>query len=113
MKEIVAALLRLGATSYGGPAIMGIIILPALDRVRTLGWVKAVRKGMAPAVIGVLAVSLIRLAPAALPDLIALVMLGATIVALVVLRTDAFRGTRRVVREAPAPLRGARCDSPA
>jgi chromate transporter len=45
-----------------------LVILPVLDRVRKLAWMRAVMKGMGPAVIGVLAVSLIRVAPAALPD---------------------------------------------
>jgi hypothetical protein len=42
-------------------------------------------------VIGVLAVSLIRLAPAALPDLFAIVILAATLVALVALRIGVFK----------------------
>jgi chromate transporter len=71
--------------------IIMLAILPALDRVRKLAWVKAVMKGMAPAVIGVLAVSLVRLAPAALPDLVTLAMLAATIVALLRFRLDAFK----------------------
>jgi len=65
-------------------------ILPILERVRKLAWMRAVMKGMAPAVIGVLAVSLVRLAPAALPDAFAVVILAATLVALIVLRASAF-----------------------
>ena len=42
-------------------------LLPVLDRVRKLAWVRAVMKGMGPAVIGVLVVSLARLTPAAIP----------------------------------------------
>jgi len=71
--------------------VIMLAILPALDRVRKLAWVKAVMKGMAPAVIGVLGVSLARLAPAALPDLITLGLLAATIVALLRFRVDAFK----------------------
>ena len=71
--------------------IIMLIILPMLDRVRKLAWMRAVMKGMGPAVIGVLAVSLIRLAPAALPDLFAIVILGATLVALMVLRIGVFK----------------------
>ena len=71
--------------------IIMLTILPALDRVRKLVWVKAVMRGMAPAVIGVLAVSLVRLAPAALPDLITLGLLAATIIALLRFRVDAFK----------------------
>ena len=48
-------------------------------------------RGMGPAVIGVLAVSLVRLAPAALPDLFAVVILAATVMALLALHVDAFK----------------------
>ena len=49
--------------------IIMLIILPVLDRVREARMDdESVMKGMGPAVIGVLAVSLLRLAPAALPD---------------------------------------------
>src|SRR5207247_34725 len=71
--------------------IIMLIILPALDRVRKLAWMRAVMKGMGPAVIGVLAVSLFRLAPAALPDPIAIVILVATLIALMVLRSGVFK----------------------
>jgi chromate transporter len=71
--------------------IIMLIILPVLDRVRKLAWMRAVMKGMGPAVIGVLAVSLIRLAPAALPDPFAIMILAATLVALMVFRTGVFR----------------------
>jgi len=71
--------------------IIMLAVLPALDRIRKLAWVKAVMKGMAPAVIGVLAVSLVRLAPAALPDLITLGLLAVTIIALLRFRVDAFK----------------------
>ena len=71
--------------------IIMLIILPVLDRVRKLAWMRAVMKGMAPAVIGVLAVSLIRLAPAALPDPFAMVILAATVLALMVFRMGVFR----------------------
>lgn len=71
--------------------IIMLIILPILDRVRKLAWMRAVMKGMGPAVIGVLAVSLIRLAPAALPDPFAIMILAATLVALMVFRTGVFR----------------------
>jgi chromate transporter len=52
---------------------------------------RAVMKGMGPAVIGVLAVSLFRLAPAALPDPFAVGILGATLVALIVFRIGVFK----------------------
>jgi chromate transporter len=85
-----------GAAVAGGAAflpsfVIMLGVLPILDRVRKLAWVRAVMKGMAPAVIGVLAVSLFRLAPAALPDAIAVVILAATLLALAVFQIGAFR----------------------
>src|SRR4029077_5398205 len=71
--------------------VIMLAVLPALDRVRKLAWVRAVMKGMAPAVIGILAVSLARLAPAALPDPVAMAILAATITALLMFRVDAFK----------------------
>jgi chromate transporter len=61
-------------------------VLPVLDRVRRLAWTRAVLRGMGPAVIGVLAVSLFRLAPHALPDLFAVAVLAATVAALALWR---------------------------
>jgi chromate transporter len=71
--------------------IIMLVILPVLDRVRKLASMRAVMKGMGPAVIGVLAVSLIRLAPAALPDPITIVILAATLVAQMVFRIGVFK----------------------
>ncbi len=78
-----------GATVAAGAVflpsfILMLMVLPMLDRVRTLTWTKAVMRGMGPAVIGVLAVSLLRLAPHALPDPFAIVMLAATVTVLAV-----------------------------
>ena len=71
--------------------VIMLALLPVLDRVRQLAWVKATMKGMGPAVIGVLAVSLIRLSPAAIPDPFALAILIATIVGALALRIGAFK----------------------
>jgi chromate transporter len=71
--------------------VIMLAILPVLDRVRQLAWVKAVMKGMAPAVIGVLAVSLVRLSPSAVPDLVALAILIGTVAAGMALRIGAFK----------------------
>jgi chromate transporter len=71
--------------------IIMLAILPILERVRQMMWVKAVMNGMGPAVIGVLAVSLIRLAPAAVPDPLALAILIATIVGAMAFRIGAFK----------------------
>ena len=66
-------------------------VLPILDRVRRLAWVTAVMKGMGPAVIGVLAVSLARLSPAAVPDPLALALLIGTVVAALAFRVGVFK----------------------
>jgi chromate transporter len=66
--------------------VMMLAILPALDRVRKLVWTRAALRGIAPAVIGILAVSLVRLAPYALPDPFAIAALVATVVVLMVWR---------------------------
>jgi len=71
--------------------VIMLAILPILDRVRKLGWVRAMMKGMAPAVIGILAVSLVRLAPAALPDPFAVAILLATVGAQITLGIGAFK----------------------
>ena len=71
--------------------VIMLAILPVLDRVRQMAWVKATMKGMAPAVIGVLAVSLIRLSPAAVPDPFALLILIGTIAVTLALRVGAFK----------------------
>jgi chromate transporter len=71
--------------------ILMLAILPALDRVRTLAWTRAVIKGMGPAVIGLLAVSLLRLAPYALPDPFAVALFALTLAALAFSRLGPFR----------------------
>jgi chromate transporter len=48
-------------------------------------------KGMGPAVIGLLAVSLVRIAPHALPDRFAIAILVATVAALFLSRIGAFK----------------------
>ena len=71
--------------------VIMLAVLPVLDRVRQLAWVKAVMKGIAPAVIGVLAVSLVRLSPAAVPDPFALVILIGTVLAALAFQVGAFK----------------------
>jgi chromate transporter len=66
--------------------LLMLTILPVFDRVRTLVWTRAALQGIGPAVIGVLAVSLVQLAPHALPDPLAIAMLIATVIALFVWR---------------------------
>lgn len=71
--------------------VLMLSILPALDRVRKLVWTKAAMRGIGPAVIGVLAVSLFQLAPHALPDPMAIAILVTTVAALLVWRVGAVR----------------------
>jgi len=71
--------------------VIMLALLPVLDRVRQLSWIRAMMKGMGPAVIGVLAVSLVRLTPAAIPDPLALAILIGTVLAAMTLRVGAFK----------------------
>ena len=71
--------------------VIMLALLPVLDRVRQLAWVRAMMKGMGPAVLGVLAVSLVRLTPAAIPDPLALAILIGTVLAAMALRVGAFK----------------------
>lgn len=71
--------------------VMMLAILPAFDRVRTYTWTRAVLRGMSPAVIGLLAVSLTRLAPYALVDPFAVAIFVATVAALLLWRPGTVR----------------------
>jgi chromate transporter len=71
--------------------IVMLAILPMFERVRTLVWAKAAMRGVGPAVIGVLAVFLVRMAPHALPDPFAVVILMGTLIALLAWRLGAMK----------------------
>jgi len=75
-----------GVAAFLPSFVMMLAILPAFDRVRKLVWTRAALRGIAPAVIGILAVSLVRLAPHALPDAFAIAPLLATVLVLMVWR---------------------------
>ena len=64
--------------------ILMLSILPWLERVRRLAWVKAAMKGISPAVVGAIAVSMVHLAPHAAPDVFTAALLVLTVVALLV-----------------------------
>jgi chromate transporter len=82
----------LGAAAIFLPSFVLVLsILPAFDRVRKLVWTKAVMKGVGPAVIGALAVSLFQLAPHALPGMFAIAVFAASVVALLVWHTNAIK----------------------
>ncbi len=81
-----------GATAVFLPSfVLMLAVLPVFDRMRTLGWARAAMRGIGPAVIGVLAISLVRLAPHALPDPFAVVLLGATVFALMYWRVGTLK----------------------
>jgi chromate transporter len=61
-------------------------VLPVFDRVRNLGWAKAVIQGVAPGVIGVMGVTLARMARHAAPDPLAGLVLVVTVAVLMVWR---------------------------
>src|SRR4030095_6618940 len=86
--------------------VMMLAILPALEQARSLVWPRAARRGISPAVIGVLAVSLVRLAPHAVPDVFALLTLAATVVVLMVWRVTTMKVMLggAVLRIARSPL---------
>jgi chromate transporter len=75
-----------GAAAFLPSFVMMLAILPVLDRARKLVWTRAAMKAIGPAVIGVLAVSLVRMVPYALPDPFAVATLIATVLVLMVWR---------------------------
>jgi chromate transporter len=87
---VAGAAVAAGAAFLPSFVIM-LAVLPVLDRVRALAWVRAVMDGMGPAVIGILAVSLARLAPHAVPDAPAAAVLALTVAALLLTRLGPFR----------------------
>ena len=89
---VLGTFLTVAAAAAFLPSFVNMLaILPVLDRVRQMAWMKATMRGMSPAVIGVLAVSLARLSPAAIPDPLALLILIGTIAASLALRAGAFK----------------------
>jgi chromate transporter len=74
------------AAVFGPSFLLMLSILPVFERVRTLVWIRAAMRGIGPAVIGVMVVFLVRMAPHALPDLWAMVILLGTLIALLAWR---------------------------
>jgi chromate transporter len=80
------------AAAIFSPAFMMMLaMMPMFDRVRTLVWTKAALQGIGPALIGVITVSLVQMAPHALPDPFAIAVLIVTVVALLVWRFSALK----------------------
>jgi len=78
LKGIAGATIAAGAIFLPSFLIM-LSILPVLTRMRNLTWLKAFMRGVSPAVIGALAVSLAQMAPHAAPDGTAWALLLGTI----------------------------------
>ncbi len=66
--------------------VLTLALLPAFDRVRALGWTQAVIQGIGPGVIGVMSVTLARMAPHAVPDPLAALVLVVTVTVLLAWR---------------------------
>jgi len=71
--------------------VLMLSILPIFERARNLVWTKAAMKGVGPAVIGVLAVSLLQMAPHALPDSLAIVLFIGSVAALLAWQVGAIK----------------------
>jgi chromate transporter len=59
--------------------VMMLVVLPLLRRLKDLQWLRAFMRGVGPAVIGALAVSLVQMAPHAAPDVFTWALLALTI----------------------------------
>jgi chromate transporter len=66
--------------------ILMLAVLPVLDRMKSMAWMKAVLQGISPAVIGVTAVAVLRMALYAIPDLLTGALAAGTVGALVLWR---------------------------
>ena len=62
--------------------LMILSILPLLNKMKDLQWLKAFMRGVGPAVIGALAVSLVQMAPHAAPDPFTWLLLALTVLLL-------------------------------
>lgn len=71
-----------GSAIFFPSFLMMLLVLPLLRKLKDLQWLRAFMRGVAPAVIGALAVSLAQMAPHAAPDIFTWVLLALTIVIL-------------------------------
>jgi len=90
LEGVVGAMVG-GAAIFLPSFILMLSILPAYDRVRKLQWMKAALKGIGPAVIGTLAVSLVQMAPHAAPDIFAIVIFVCTLLVMLVWKVGAIK----------------------
>ncbi len=70
---VAGAVVAAGASFLPSFALM-LGLLPLFERLRTVAWARAAMQGLVPAVIGVMAIALARIAPAAAPDGLAIAM---------------------------------------
>ena len=68
-----------GAGIFLPSFLMILSILPLLQRMKDLQWLRAFMRGVGPAVIGALAVSLLQIAPHAAPDAFAWILMALTV----------------------------------
>ena len=81
-----------GAAGIFAPSFLLMLsVLPVFERVRGLAWTRAAMRGIGPAVIGVLGVSLSQMAPHALPDSMATVVFIGTVTAMLAWRVSAIK----------------------
>ncbi|HEV8583639.1 MAG TPA: chromate efflux transporter [Methylomirabilota bacterium] len=79
------------AASFLPSFVMMLALMPVFERVRNLAWARAAIQGIVPSVIGVMAVTLVRLAPHAAPDAPAIVVLLVALVVLVARPISSFK----------------------
>jgi chromate transporter len=79
------------AAIFSPSFVLMLSVLPVFERVRRLAWTRAAMKGIGPAVIGVLGVSLMQMAPHAVPDWVAAVVLIGTVIALLAWQIGAIK----------------------
>ena len=82
---VAGATVAAGAIFLPSFALM-LSILPVLERVRRLAWIKAAIRGVSPAVVGAISVSIVQLAPHAAPDAFTAIMLAGTVLVLLAWR---------------------------
>lgn len=81
-----------GATAIFLPAfILMLSIMPIYQRVRNLRWIRAMIKGIGPAVIGVLVVSLVQMAPHAVPNYFTMALFALSVLLLIYWRVGSLK----------------------
>jgi chromate transporter len=66
--------------------VLMLLALPMLERMKRMAWMKAALQGISPAVIGMIAVAVLRMLPYAIPDLLTALLAVGTAVAMVLWR---------------------------